>query len=121
MIIVYHASATWGPTNPDDENSLVCVVDPNSHCFDANNRIWLFINILFIILLIISTLWAGELGNIDAGPLRAMSGILILLGGLVLCGLAYIRLYNYVTPFWVSVIYLLIWVGLTLYIVLHPI
>lgn len=128
MIIVYHASIKWGPTNPDD-NSQICFVDNNSGCFDAGNRVWLFINVLFIVLLIISTLWAGELRNQDGGPLRTMSGILILLGGLALVGLSSKRLdteysmfntFNtniYNIPFWVTVAYLIIWFGLTLYVV----
>lgn len=119
MIVVYHASVTWGPI--DDENTLICVVDSNSHCFDANNRVWLLINVLFIALLILSILWAGELSNVDASPLRTMSGVLILLGGLLLGGLILARLRTYVIPFWVSVAYLIIWYGLTLYVVLNPI
>lgn len=127
MILVYHASVNWGPVDPDG-NMQVCVVDSNSGCFESNNRVWLFVNILFIVLLIISTLWAGELGNKDAGPLRTMSGILILLGGLILCGLAsglisvaltQKSFYNInIVPFWVAVGYLLIWFGLTLYVVI---
>ena len=136
MIIIYHASITWAPINPYDENSVVCVVDMNSGCFDVSNRVWLFINVLFIILLILAILWAGELGNTDAGPLRTMSGVLILLGGLILSALClgqtvsplgydvrsrsqwanYKPRYN--IPFWVSVAYLVIWFGLTLYVIL---
>ncbi|CAH6420764.1 Hypothetical protein HVR_LOCUS1284 [uncultured virus] len=119
MITVYHASVTWGPT--DDQDGLLCVVDQNSRCFDPDNRVWLFINVLFITLLILSILWAGELSNVDAGPLRTMSGILILLGGLILCGIISARSQTYVIPFWVSVAYLIIWFGLTLYVVLTPI
>jgi hypothetical protein len=123
MILVYHASVRWGPSDPNDITTQICVVDANSRCFDPDNRVWLFVNILFIALLIVSLLWAGELGNKDAGPLRTMSGILILLGGLLFCGLASGRefMYNiYITPFWVSVGYLLIWFGLTLYVVITP-
>lgn len=130
MILVYHASINWSPLN-SDQQMQICFVDSDSGCFDANNRVWLFINVLFIVLLIISTLWAGELQNQDSGPLRTMSGILILLGGLVLCGLASGTLNDgetlfgrtftdhvYILPFWIAVAYLLIWFGLTLYVVL---
>lgn len=127
MIIVYHASIKWGPIDPED-NSQICVVDSNSGCFDAGNRVWLFINVLFIVLLIISILWAGELRNQDGGPLRTMSGIVILLGGLILAALASSRLdteyFNtfstniYNMPFWIAVAYLIIWFGLTLYVVI---
>lgn len=118
MILAYHASVQWGP---QDFETQICVIDSDSGCFDANNRVWLFINILFVVLLIISVLWAAELGNTDAGPLKTMSGVLILLGGLLLCSLVtnHNFTYNvYITPFWVAVVYLLIWLGLTMYVVL---
>lgn len=121
LILTYHASVQWAPRDPDDDDIPICVIDNNSGCFDAGNRVWLFINLLFVILLIISTLWAAELGNTDAGPLRSMSGIMILLGGLLLCKLVSDRnfTYNvYITPFWIAVVYLLIWFGLTLYVIL---
>lgn len=127
MIIVYHASIKWGPIDPEN-NSQICFVDSNAGCFDTGNRIWLFINVLFIALLILSILWAGELRNQDGGPLRTMSGILILLGGLILSALASGRLNTeyfdifsaniYNIPFWIAVSYLIIWFGLTLYVVI---
>ena len=122
MIVVYHGSEIWGPTDPTGQNNMICVVDPNSGCFNAGNRVWLFINILFIALLIMSLLWAGELGNQDSGPLRTMSGVIILLGGLLLTGFIYSKIKAgtfYMIPFWVSVLYLLIWFGLTLYVTLN--
>lgn len=118
MILVYHASIRWGPVDPNSDEPQICVVDSNSGCFDAGNRVWLFINILFLALLIISVLWAAELGNTDAGPLRTMSGVLILLGGLLLCSLSSGSgfMYEvYIAPFWIAVGYLLIWVGLSIY------
>lgn len=121
MILVYHASVRWGPVDPTNEDNQICFVDDNSGCFDASNRVWLFINILFIAMLIISTLWAGELGNVDGGPLRTMSGVLMILGGLLLCSLAGGRQFMndiYVIPFWIAVGYLIIWFGLTLYVAL---
>lgn len=128
MILIYHASIRWGPLD-----SQICVIDANSRCFDPDNRIWLFVNILFIALLIISLLWAGELGNKNGELLRSMSGILILLGGLLLCALIINKssdclvtdghihsstAFIYDIPFWVSVTYLIIWYSLTLYVVL---
>lgn len=116
MILVYHASTEWGP-----DDSTICVVDSGSKCFEANNRVWLFINVLFIAMLIISVLWAAELGNPDSGPLRTMSGILLLLGGLLLCKLVDRKSageYLYINPFWTAVVYLVLWFGLTLYVVL---
>ena len=105
----------WSPNDCDQQ---ICVIDTNSQCFDVDNRVWLFVNILFIVLLIVSTLWAGELGNVDGGPIRTMSGVLILLGGLVLAELA-IDHYDFISlQFWMAVGYLIIWFGLTLYIII---
>lgn len=117
MIITYHASLAWAPIDHND--SVICVIDSNAHCFDVDNRLWLFINMLFILLLIISTLWAAELSNGDAGPLRSMSGVLMLLGGLVMYHLSGLSLSGPdSTPFWMAVGYLLIWFALTLYMTL---
>lgn len=121
MIIVYQASIRWGPKDPFSEYSQICIIDTNSGCFDAGNRVWLFINLLFLALLIISVLWAAELGNSEAGPLRSMSGVLILLGGLLMARLAITgNIYFDVCTihFWIAVSYILIWFGLTLYVIL---
>lgn len=116
LIIVYHGSIYWSPGAPD---SPTCVIDRNSRCFEPSNRTWLIINLLFVVLLILSTLWAAELSDPDAGTMRALSGILILIGGLTLCGLSTNHSYLEATiPFWSSVAYLFIWFGLTMYIVL---
>jgi hypothetical protein len=114
MIIVYHTSIKWGP--PD---SQICFIDDNSGCFDSGNRVWLFVNFLFIALLIISILWAGELGN--SGSLNNMSGILILLGGLMLFQLLnHKSKTNYLNiSFWICIFYLVIWFGLTLYSIIN--
>jgi hypothetical protein len=121
MILAYHASISWAPRTSDEENIQICVIDADSGCFDPANRVWLFINVLFVILLVISVLWAAELENPDAGPIRTMSGIMILLGGLLLCKLINDNRFNYdvyITPLWVAILYLLIWLGLTIYTVL---
>lgn len=107
MIISYRASVKWAPTSDN-----ICFVDYNAECFKPSNRIWLLINVIFILLLILSVLWAGELSNTDSGPIKSMSGILIILGGIVLSSLVDS------TTFFVSLFYLLIWVSLTFYTIL---
>lgn len=122
ILIIYSSSSIWAPINPHNDTQI-CVIDHNSNCFEPNNRIWLFINILFIIILIFSTLWASELGNDDGSHLKTMSGVLILIGSILLSNLLSFRnsssthFLTY-TPFWISVIYILLWLGLTLYVVL---
>jgi hypothetical protein len=119
LILIYHASIIWGPSNDQDP---ICVLDSDSGCFKSNNRMWLFINILFIVMLILSTLWAGELENTDSNTLSGMSGVLILLGGLVLGGLLSdheIMSNVFIAPFWIAIGYLLVWFGLTLYAVIQ--
>jgi hypothetical protein len=110
MIMIYLSSYRLGPSG-------ICVIDPDSNCFSYDNRIWLFVNIIYVLLLIISILWGCELNNTDPGPLRDMSGILILLGGILLIGLSIDRIYSVL--FWISFLYLLIWYILTLYTVLN--
>jgi hypothetical protein len=89
--------------------------------YQSQWTMWIFVNILFIILIILATSWAGELGNSEAGPWRSISGILIILGGIIL----YI-LNNDIrnttinaVSYWTAIGYLLIWFGLTLYVTIH--
>ena len=116
LIVVYHGSIYWSPGPPGNP---ICVAD-NSICyFEPSNRVWLYINILFVLLLILSVFWAAELININNGVMRTLSGILILLGGLILCSLSTNYSYlNATIPFWASVGYLFIWFGLTMYIII---
>lgn len=116
LIIVYHGSIYWSPGPP---NNPICVADGTTSYFDPSNRVWLSINILFVLLLVFSVLWAAELINVDGGVLRMLSGVLILLGGLILCTLSTNYSYlNAAVPFWASVAYLFIWFGLTMYIIM---
>lgn len=117
MIVIYHTAMDWAPIDPATD-SVMCVADPG--CMKSSNRIWIMINILFIVLLLLSTLWAAELYNVDAGVLQNLSGIFILIGGILLCGLT-MKCTNQLRcalSFWSAVAYLLIWFGLTLYTIL---
>lgn len=94
---------------------LIIIYYAHEYYYDANAS-WLFVNVLFITLLIISTIWAGELGNSNAGPLRTMSGLLVVLGGLILYAISNNYYDNYIISYWISIAYILIWLGFTLYI-----
>lgn len=111
LFIIYYASNHLQSDN-------VCIIDKNSDCFNPNNRIWLFINLIYIIILILSILWACELNNDN--NVKSISGILILIGALLICGLGIIRKYRdnniLLSPFWYSIIYLSIWFVLTIYV-----
>lgn len=116
LIIVYHGSIYW---SPGPVNNPTCVADGTTCYFEPSNRVWLSINILFVLLLVFSVLWAAELINVDGGVLRMLSGVLMLLGGLILCALSTNYSYlNATIPFWASVGYLFIWFGLTMYVIL---
>lgn len=138
MVVVYDISVKWAPVDVNNPQSQICFVDNNSRCFDSDNRVWLFINVIFIVLLILSTLWASELCNAYSNsnstnnvnnnnqtlkPMRTVSGILIILGGLILTGyidpLNFYHPYLYSVVFWFAIIYIVIWVGLTLYVVIN--
>lgn len=126
MVIVYDASRKWDP-NRDDGSNQVCLLDSQSWCVTPSNKMWFVVNILFVLLLILSTVWAAELHNTESSPTGTISGVVILLGGLLLCGLtagangSALHINSTLTvPFWVAIVYLLLWLGLTLYITLNP-
>jgi hypothetical protein len=126
LFLVYYTSLLWSPSNSPD----VCILDSDSKCFEPTNRMWLFVNVVYIALIIISLIWIDEMENIDAGVLRSASGIIMLLGGLLLIGLGMYSHRNFTlesdsyrtTVYYDSVIvgtiYLLIWFGLSLYVLL---
>lgn len=116
MILAYHASIKWGPIC-NNKYYQICFLDNNNHCFDPSYRTWFFINILFVLLLIVGVLWAGELINSDGSPLLTMSGVLMILGGLVLCNLVRENENKMLSPIAIAIIYLVIWFGLTFYVV----
>ena len=114
-LLVYYAASEWSPYS----DGQICVIDNKSDCFDSRNRMWLFVNLLFVIVLIFSILWAAELNNIDNSPLCAISGIIVLMIGLLLVKLAVGRNDTYnVNGFWIGVLYLILWLGLTIYVVI---
>lgn len=119
MVLVYITSINWWK----NENSQVCppvtsITDPSSGCFKENNRIWLYINILFFLLLLASTIWASEINNTSDSLVKPICGILILLGGLLLANLTNFYVDTIIQPFWLAVTYLLLWTGLNIFIAL---
>lgn len=90
----------------------------NSNNEIDNNYINIFINVIYLSLLIVSTLWAAELNNLDGGPLRTISGILILLGGLLLFSLTTNNYDMYTISYWIALMYIIIWISLTLYVII---
>jgi len=75
-----------------------------------------WINIVFLGLLLISVLWAGELDNTD-GMLRTNLGVIIILGGLYLSLLGGNCINKYMTT-GLGSLYVGIWFILTLYVTL---
>lgn len=69
-----------------------------------------WINILFIIMLVISYMWTFELKS-QENNLDAVEGIALLLFGLIIS----ISTTKYTISFWSMVIYLLIWFVITVY------
>lgn len=112
-LLVYYAAWEWSPYI----EKQICAFDTESKCFEPNNRKWLFVNLLFLIILVFSVLWAAELNNIENSPLCAVSGIIVLMAGLLLVKLSMGRAYK-AAGFWIGVLYLLIWLALTIYVVI---
>lgn len=95
---------------------LMIMVIHSSIAYYKNS--WIFTNALFLYLLIMSSFWAGEFNNNDDDSIKTISGILIILGGLLMCSLATNKFNNFFCTciFWISVCYILIWFSLTLYV-----
>src|SRR3990167_7686308 len=68
----------------------------------SQNAVW--INSLFIIMLIVSYIWTYEVDSKE-NNLDSITGIALLLVGLILCT----RVKIYTIPFWALVAYLLVW------------
>lgn len=121
MFLVYYVSLSW-----------------------SANKMWLFINLVYIALIFMSLLWVQELDNIEHSYLRTMSGIIMILGGLLLLGLGiypqnHIDAYSqnemdtypqneiypqnrstwYYDSIMPGIAYLLLWFGLTLYVLFN--
>ena len=88
----------------------------NSSNENCNNYILIFVNVIFIMLLVISTLWAGEINNLESGPLGSLCGVLIILGGVILFSLSSNDYDIYTFSYWISILYIVIWISLTLYV-----
>lgn len=115
LIVVYNASLELAPSR---HNKSICFVEADVSCITPSNYMWLFTNFLFLALLILSCLWAGELGNSDSGSLRYMAGILILIGGLILTCHSLNPSISNMIPYLISIGYVILWFGMTLYVVL---
>lgn len=88
----------------------------NSGNEQCNDYVGVFINVIFIVILVICTLWAGEVGNLEGGPLRSLSGVLIILGGIILFSLSNKNYDIYSFAYWATIIFIVIWFSLTLYV-----
>ena len=96
LCLIYHSSYLLSPliklkpcSTSENYVSLerykdCCVIDSDSKCLEPKNRIWLYINILYIIILILSTVWTTEINNLNAKGFLTCSGVIIVLGGLLL-------------------------------------
>ena len=126
LCLIYHSSYLLSPLmklkpcsngeNPLLENTYrdCCVIDSDSKCLEPKNRIWLYINILYIILLILSTVWATELNNVNAKGFLSCAGVIIILGGLLLSSHSGNDIiYN---PSIFSIGHLTIWICLSIYV-----
>ena len=82
------------------------------HLSYLQSWMWLFINGIFLALLIVSTLWTTELNNSSSDQFHTISGIFIILGALILTSM----INDYIVPFWFALGYIIIWLGLTIYI-----
>jgi len=119
LITIYHASLNWYP-----EKLLYCKSDSQicETCFSGNKLIWILINVIFLVLLILAILCAGQFSDANPTILKSVSGIFILIGGLSLITIAsHCKISGFscfIIPFWSCVSYLIIWWGLTIYTII---
>lgn len=131
LVLVYHASNISNNSqieftellSPEKLATPETYRNPSSVGYyqQASHGTWIIINILFITLLILATLWAAELRNTEESVWRSMSAIFVLLGGILLTGILNgHRIMDNVlfAPFWVAIAFLLLWFGIALYSVL---
>jgi hypothetical protein len=124
LCLIYHSSYLLSPLiklKPCSENYLAsntykdcCVIDSDSKCLEPKNRIWLYINILYIVILILSTVWATELNNVNAKGFLTCSGVIIIMGGLLLSLHSGNDIIN--NPSIFSIGHLTIWICLSIYV-----
>ena len=125
LCLIYHSSYILSPierlspcpTGKDitllpDVYKNCCVIDTNSKCLDPKNISLLFINLLYIFLLILSTFWAFEVKN-NSNTFLTCSGVILILGGLLLSSYSGDDIVNNPSVF--SIGYLLIWICLSIY------
>lgn len=127
LILIYYASTKWkwSDQNEDNETRIkrqkCTTVSTFLETLGITHFMNLFVNLLFITILILSNLWASELKNNNSdtnNELQSIYGILIILGGLLLANVSFGKHFendDHLSPFCVSIIYLIIWVGLVLY------
>ena len=73
-------------------------------CLESNNRSLLIINIIFILILILATIWTTDFK-------QPLLGVGVLIGSLIICA------YSYPFPFvfWLALTFLLLWLSITFY------
>jgi len=73
-------------------------------CPERNNRSLFIINIVFIVILILATVWTTDFK-------QPLLGVGVLIGSLIICA------YSYPFPFvfWLSLTFLLLWLSITFY------
>lgn len=117
LLAIYEISISWGEKqNIHDLPIPLCIrEDDNSPCFQASNKIWVAVNILFLIILVLSVLWAAELQNtvnLTEQESLVLSNSAIFL---IICGILLIALSRTKLAFQISLIFISIWVGLGFY------
>ena len=109
MLITYNLSIYWGPK--DNQNEYICFIDSHKGCLTDCNKYWLIINGIFILLLILSTIWASEIQSIEDNPIKTMISIIIVLGSILLL----IFSKSHLISFYLTIVFFTIWLGLSLY------
>lgn len=85
-------------------NTNDCINTNNISCLSAQNRSLCIINIVFIIILFLATIWTSDFK-------QPLLGVSILIAGLIICAYSY----PYPIVFWLALTFLLLWLTITVY------
>lgn len=109
LIVIYHLSNHWCP------NQSLCIIDPDSQCFRPARRMWLIINLTYVVTLILMIVWVGEMANISFNTV--MFAVLLAILALFLLCLSYNS--NMIVPIYFSTALFAIWIIIALYLVVY--
>lgn len=109
MAMVYLVSVRLSPR--DNNDCAMCLIDCEVDFHSTRNRAWFWINIFYIILLVLSVIWAWSIYDS-----RLFIGAIILIVISIMISICcQCRYEQLCSSFYLSILYLLVWILLLFY------